>query len=290
MRSAHDPKPDIFGFVQYAQLLFDPIALNLGGVAMHLGIIVPYRDRQAHLDEFLPSFAAHAAKYPTKVPQGVAIKVIEQTPERDFNRGKLKNVGYVLSKDQADYICFHDVDYCPERADYRPPSPGFWAHLAYKGPERIVDPRGIEVRHDMRNFIGGVILFAKKEFEQVNGFANSYWGWGYEDSDLRGRCTLVGIALDRRHGRFRILPHINDGFELADGLVIESAASVKNKALANSRFPPPPLDAGMTMDDRLARSEIRKDGISNLTFSIVSREWLRPDADHFSVEKITVSI
>jgi hypothetical protein len=178
----------------------------------------------------------------------------------------------------------------PVRADYRAPSPGFWAHLVYKGAERLIDPRGLNITHNMRLFTGGVVLFAKKEFEQVNGFANSYWGWGYEDVDLGARCALIGIALDRRHGRFRVLPHTNEGFELIDGRIVESADNVKNKALKNSRFSSAPLDAGMTIDDRLERSAIKKDGLSSLTFSVVSREWLRADANDLSVEKITVSI
>jgi predicted glycosyltransferase involved in capsule biosynthesis len=133
-----------------------------------LGIVVPYRDRQAHLAEFLPNLVEHAAKYPDRMPPKVVIKIIEQAPDREFNRGKLNNVGYALAKKEVDYFCFHDVDYCPVRADYRAPSPGFWAALAYRPMIR-------------KEKTSGVVMFGKKEFEQINGFANSYWGWGYED-------------------------------------------------------------------------------------------------------------
>jgi beta-1,4-galactosyltransferase 1 len=195
-----------------------------------LAIVIPYRERQAHLAEFLPVFAEHAAKYPSKVPPFI-IKIIEQTPGRDFNRGKLNNIGFTLAKAEADYFCFHDVDHLPERADYRAPSPGFWAHLAEKGIQRVIDPRGLDLVHDMRAYTGGVSMFGKTEFERVNGFANCYWGRGPEDDDLRLRCEMSGIALDRRHGRYRLLPHINNGYkQLADGSFADSDASLRNKA------------------------------------------------------------
>lgn len=252
-----------------------------------LAIVVPYRDRQAHLSEFLPAFAEHAAKRPANVPQGTVIKIIEQTAGGDFNRGKLKNVGYVLSKDQADCVCFHDVDYCPVRVDYRAPSAGFWAHLSYQTSGQTIDPRGLYVSHGIGLPVG-VVLFAQREFEQINGFANSYWGWGYEDTDLQARCGMVGLALDRRHGRFRLLPHINEGFDQsAGGSFVKSAASIKNKALVEARFPP--LDINLPIDERVELSAIKTDGLSSLTFSVVSRDRL-PDAGRFSVEKITVAI
>jgi hypothetical protein len=95
------------------------------------------------------------------------------------------------------------------------------------------------------------------------------------------------VNLDRRHGRYRVLPHKDAGFEwLANGTVIKTAANIRNEALFSSRFPRP---EGMTMDARLARSEIKTDGLSSLTFSVVSRDRL-PDAGSFSVEKITVAI
>ena len=42
------------------------------------------------------------------------IYIIEQTPEKLFNRAKLLNIGYDQAKDYCDYICLHDVDMLPE--------------------------------------------------------------------------------------------------------------------------------------------------------------------------------
>lgn len=37
------------------------------------------------------------------------------------------------------------------------------------------------------NYAGGVIAMKKDVFKVINGYANSYWGWGNEDDDLSAR-------------------------------------------------------------------------------------------------------
>lgn len=34
---------------------------------------------------------------------------------------------------------------------------------------------------------GGAGAFLKKDFENINGFSNEFWGWGGEDDDLYHR-------------------------------------------------------------------------------------------------------
>ena len=34
---------------------------------------------------------------------------------------------------------------------------------------------------------GGVEMFSKTHFQLINGFSNSFWGWGAEDDDLYKR-------------------------------------------------------------------------------------------------------
>jgi hypothetical protein len=38
------------------------------------------------------------------------------------------------------------------------------------------------------SYFGGITLFPSESFEKINGFSNLYWGWGFEDDDLRYRC------------------------------------------------------------------------------------------------------
>lgn len=73
-----------------------------------LAIIVPYRDREDHLKEFIP----HMNKY---LPDA-KIVIVEQADEKPFNRGKLLNVGFLET--DFFYYCFHDVDHLPVSVPY----------------------------------------------------------------------------------------------------------------------------------------------------------------------------
>lgn len=45
------------------------------------------------------------------------------------------------------------------------------------------------------NYAGGVIAMKKDVFKVINGYANSYWGWGNEDDDLSARYETLDIVL-----------------------------------------------------------------------------------------------
>src|ERR1700753_3792236 len=79
----------------------------------HLKIVVPYRDRAAHLAQFLP----HIRDYLDDAGIAATIVIAEQAPGEAFNRGAMKNAGFLLGG-SSDYTCFHDVDYLPLDADY----------------------------------------------------------------------------------------------------------------------------------------------------------------------------
>lgn len=126
------------------------------------------------------------------------IFIIEQSEDKPFNRGKLLNVGFSIAKDSCHYICFHDVDMLPLKADYSFPS--MPTHLA-----TAVEQFGFEMPYP--TYFGGVTLFNLKDFEAANGYANEYWGWGAEDDDLQFRCKIAGLQIDSRKGFFTSLSH-----------------------------------------------------------------------------------
>jgi hypothetical protein len=172
---------------------------------------VPYRDRAEHLRKFLPHVIAYFEHDKLDREIAVSIHVIEPSGGAPFNRGMVKNCGYKLVRDSADYVCFHDVDYLPIWADYA------WSPQ----PARLIW-HGLTLREDWQRFFGGVVLFDNAAFERVNGYPNAYWGWGPEDLELGWRCELTGLGIDRRDGTYMALPHEHAGYS-APGIHSEEA-------------------------------------------------------------------
>ena len=78
-----------------------------------LGVIVPYRDREDQLKDFVPYMEAYLENIDH------TIIIVEQCDDNDFNRGKLLNIGYSAAVRQGcDYVVFHDIDLLPVRVDY----------------------------------------------------------------------------------------------------------------------------------------------------------------------------
>lgn len=169
-----------------------------------LAVIIPYRDRADHLAEFLRRFPIEVNKG-REIPIEYGIFVIEQSNDKLFNRGKLNNVGFALTKDAYDYFCFHDVDMMPIDADYSYPAiPTHLASDVSQFRSRYPEREGLAYP----TFFGGVVLFNKYDFIEVNGYSNEYWGWGGEDDDLLFRILIrTQLQWVRRKGVFESLPH-----------------------------------------------------------------------------------
>jgi hypothetical protein len=154
-----------------------------------LGIVVPYRCRQEQLILFKKSISNYL------VNAGIEYEliIVEQDNAKTFNRGKLLNVGFTYAKKlKCDYVIFHDVDMLPMNVDYSYSE--YPIHLAAKFKSN--DPNFNRVIFD--TYFGGVTLFPVEDFEQINGYSNEYWGWGYEDDDLLYRCKINNIKLDTK--------------------------------------------------------------------------------------------
>ena len=137
----------------------------------------------------------------------------------------------------------------------------------------------------------GAVLFAKDAYERVNGFSNQYWGWGFEDADLNGRTLVRQIPFARRSGRFKTLPHDNEGFDVAGRTVSPSASHVKNKQQFESRFGvEPAYDPNIAAPENVGRSMMEGDGLSDLTYTILSRETLVDAKPGFFAEKVVVAL
>jgi len=180
-----------------------------------LNIVVPYRDRANHLVQFVSHLRGYFSRDKVDKDIPYRVTIVEQEQGLPFNRGALLNIGFLLGETESDYTCFHDVDYLPIWADYSwvdAPTPILW----YGAEQRPVAPgrSTAVVTHNLETYFGGVLLVPNDQFRKVNGYANDYWGWGFEDVDLRTRFLATGTILQRRKGTYVPLDHDNQGFKV----------------------------------------------------------------------------
>ena len=152
-----------------------------------LGIIVPYRNRYEHLEQFKKSIVEYLD---SNAYENYVIIIVEQDNAQLFNRGMLLNIGFKEAKEHGcDYVVFHDVDMLPEYVNY-----SYSEKPLHLSTDFILE-EGEKPRTIFDEYFGGVTLFPVDKFEEIDGYSNKYWGWGYEDDDLRLRCSEKGIPL-----------------------------------------------------------------------------------------------
>ena len=152
-------------------------------------VVVPYRNRAEHLQAFLRRvWAPLRREYPAS-----ELLVAEQADRRPFNRGALLNCAYDYARRRGAWrVLFHDVDLVPtapvRRAYYE--ARGGVVHFAHCWRDRYPGD----------NYFGGVVGFAPRLFERVDGFPSTFWGWGGEDDALWRRARAAGLRVSRPCG------------------------------------------------------------------------------------------
>jgi hypothetical protein len=152
---------------------------------MKLGVCVPYRNREAHLKEFIPTIGDYLKK--NGIPYHIYFA--HQKDDKLFNRGVMKNIAAEHAfKDGCDYIVWHDIDMIPEKddCDYSYPTE-HPVHIAVK-----ISQSNYKLKY--QEYFGGAVLFTKEHVERTNGYSNDYWDWGMEDDDLFWRCVNEGYV------------------------------------------------------------------------------------------------
>jgi hypothetical protein len=215
-----------------------------------LALIVPYRDREQHLKEFVPFME----KYLAEEEIDFNIFIIEQFDAKPFNRAKLLNIGY-LESSNYDYFAFHDIDMIPIDSDYSYP----------EGPTHLAS----EVEQfnwglPYEGYFGGVTIFDKESFLSVNGYSNEYWGWGAEDDDMIHRCMVMDIDTYRKQCRYRSLDHKR---------IIE-------RSLYNTNL----LKLEKFQNSDISKDIIANDGISCLIYQKISDKMISNNTKHIQVK------
>jgi len=154
-------------------------------MAHKLGVCVPYRNREEHMNQFVP----HLSNFLDKKGIDHTIYIAHQRDEFLFNRGLMKNIAAKHAFDDGcDYIVWHDIDMVPEddSCDYSYPE-GNPQHIAVR-----ISQSDYQLKY--QEYFGGAILFTKEQVEATNGYSNDYWDWGMEDDDLFWRCVKEGLV------------------------------------------------------------------------------------------------
>ena len=160
-----------------------------------LVFIIPYRSREAHLNAY-----SQTMKYLLDEIKDIPYEMVvsEQGDNKDFNRGAMKNAGfiYIRNKYPNNYqnmtFVFNDVDLFP----------------GVKGiiPHYITKKGVIKHFYGFTFALGGIFSILGSDFERVNGFPN-YWGWGFEDNCIHQRALKNKITINREN--FSNIGHLN---------------------------------------------------------------------------------
>jgi len=143
--------------------------------------IVPYRDRVHH-----KFFFSRQMDFILEGHDDYEILFVHQCDSRNFNRGAMKNIGFLAIKEKyPDHyktitIIFNDIDTLP-----------FNKLFDYETTEGIV-----KHYYGFDTALGGIVVIKGADFEQINGYPN-YWGWGMEDACLQKRCLIHKLQIDR---------------------------------------------------------------------------------------------
>lgn len=182
---------------------------------MKYSIIIPYRNREEHLQILLPRLQEVFKN------ESYEIIISEQDNNDNFQIACVENIGYLHSK--GDIIILHQVDYYPmddvsyEVGDHPilPARRGIFLDKDNKSPRDFMDiPAGYRKWGNEidPNFYGGVICMKREHYEKINGLNPLYRGWGNEDEDLRERFVWADIPVTRNEsGTFLCLYHEDNG-------------------------------------------------------------------------------
>lgn len=182
---------------------------------MKYSIIIPYRDREEHLQILLPVL------FEKFKDETYEIIVSEQNNNDNFQISCVQNIAYNYA--QGDIVIFHQVDYVPSQdVSYEvttkpvlPAQRGIFLDKDNQSYRNFLDiPSGYRMWEEQidSKFYGGVICMTRNHFEQINGFNPLYKGWGNEDEDLRERFVWANIPVHRNEvGTFYCLYHEDNG-------------------------------------------------------------------------------
>ena len=146
--------------------------------------IIPYRNRvqhKTHFDIYMKYILEDIPKHEYE------IFFVHQQDNKPFNRGAMKNIGFLAMKDKYPQhyknitFIFNDVDTVPYRKNL----------LNYN-----TNVGTVKHFFGFHFALGGIVSIKGSDFEKTGGFPNN-WGWGIEDNTMNRRVVSSGIKIDR---------------------------------------------------------------------------------------------
>jgi beta-1,4-galactosyltransferase 1 len=160
-----------------------------------VAILVPARDRQQHLQQFL--FNMHPIFVRQQLSYG--IYVVEPVKTIPYNKALTYNIAFLESNRDTnnswDCHTFHDVDMLPfnDHTLYNcPQNPTLLSSKIKKnGPLRFLQPSSVAywgpsciksfiLRSKNEGYFGGAVIMKPNQFIDINGYSNLFFGWGRE--------------------------------------------------------------------------------------------------------------
>lgn len=208
-------------------------------------VLIPYRNREKHLEYFLK----HSAPKLKDELDNFELLVIEQSADNKlFNRGKLLNVGFDYCNDSNNYYIHHDVDVNPN------------CELSFKKYNtKIKDNEIHKLFYSNCNTLGGILKIKGSLFKKINGFPNNYWGWGAEDKNLQNRADFFNT-------KYKL--YVNKKFRKGDKFLIFNDNHNRKRLNYNEKFLND-YHKFKNMNKKQKINYIFKSGLNNLKYKII---------------------
>uniref|UniRef100_A0A6G1SCU9 Beta-1,4-N-acetylgalactosaminyltransferase n=1 Tax=Aceria tosichella TaxID=561515 RepID=A0A6G1SCU9_9ACAR len=185
-----------------------------------VAIIVPYRDKQEHLEKFL----LYIHQFLPDQLIDYIVFVIEQADQRAFNRMRLLNIGASKVMEYHPDICcfiFHEVDLLP--LDQRN------LYMCSRMPRHLSGSiSSYRYRLLYPSLFGGVVSMSRAQYELIGGFSEiQTYNWYAADEDLIGRIVAKGLTLERTPLNYGV--YITAHYQWGNQTLVEKRESEQSK-------------------------------------------------------------